>query len=705
MKAFTAQYIYDKTAAEKLCYSMPALKHIYCLMCGIAGFLGGNYSVAERKRIAAGMKNKLKRRGPNQNGIFISPKAVLVHTRLAVVDIERGRQPMALRSNGIHGATRKEMTLRRSNREETQREMTLRIDGFRIKAERESPGTDAATRKEMMLQSNGVREAARQEMRQGGKAVSAGRDLTLVYNGELYNTEEVRAELLARGHKFSGTGDTEVVLHAFAEFGEKCVAKFNGIFAFAVWDGQADKLFIARDRMGVKPFFYFHDGTQFIFGSDIPTVLTHPAVPHEMDRNGILELILTGPGRTIGNGIFKNVFELKPAECGWVEIKAGGIAALKIKRYWRLEKKPYTKSYEQAVKDVRALVLDTVTRQLTSDVPVGTFLSGGVDSSIITGIAGRQIKNLETFSVDYKDNNKYFKVNKFQPSDDRYYINKMNSFTGANGNRSIIGTAALVKSLYAAVDARGLPGMADVDGSLLLFCRDIKKKVTVALSGECADELFGGYPWFKDSQIDGFPWADNVNYRSGFLRRRVLSGIDVKNFITKKIGSENKTDDECKRAMTRLNTDWFMQTLLERKDRMSMYNGLEVRVPFCDYRLAELVFNLPWEYKNRNGIEKAVLRDAFRDILPEEIFMRKKSPYPKTCNPKYLETVSNKLKAIIADRNAPIHKVIKTRALRGLLKSRNDTPWYGQLMTVPQTIAYFIQFNYWLEKFAVNISL
>jgi asparagine synthase (glutamine-hydrolysing) len=251
--------------------------------------------------------------------------------------------------------------------------------------------------------------------------------------------------------------------------------------------------------------------------------------------------------------------------------------------------------------------------------------------------------------------------------------------------------------------------MADVDGSLLLFCRDIERKVTVAVSGECADEIFGGYPWFYDKTIRetaGFPWSQNIEYRSGFLKPKFLKNIDAKEFAHKKyletIESAN-TDDRTKQ-MTKLNMDWFMQTLLDRKDRMSMYNGLEVRVPFCDHRLVELAYNLPWSFKYHDGIEKSILRDAVADILPHEVLTRKKSPYPKTHNPEYLAAVSKTLREIIADHTQPIHKIIKKDALNALLKSRDNTPWYGQLMTVPQTIAYFIQLNYWLKKFDIKIK-
>jgi asparagine synthase (glutamine-hydrolysing) len=587
-------------------------------MCGIAGFIG-----KKNKKIAVKMQRTLKRRGPNQKGIYESDFATLIHTRLAVVDIEHGRQPMTFEQ------------------------------------------------------------------------------FTVVYNGELYNTDDIKQELSAFGHKFNGTGDTEVVLHSFAQWGEECLQRFNGIFAFAIWDAVNNKLFLARDRIGVKPLFYFHDGMNFIFGSEIPTLLAHPNVPHIIDKTGIRDLILLGPGRMQGSGVIKNIYELKPAEFAFV-------TGNKIVRqsYWELKDINYTKTYDEAVQDVRAVVTDAVKRQLISDVPVGTFLSGGIDSSIISAIASSQIKNLQTFSVDYYDNQKYFIPNKFQPNDDQYYINLMNNHINANGSKTVIKTDELVKSLYKAADARGLPGMADVDGSLLLFCKDIKKQVTVALSGECADEIFGGYPWFYRKELqkqNGFPWAQNVAFRLSILKNKWTKNITLAKYYPDK--SKNICTD-CMKEMTKLNMDWFMQTLLDRKDRMSMYSGLEVRVPFCDYRLVELAYNLPDEYKFRNGTEKSILRDAFRGILPDEIADRKKSPYPKTHNPKYLARVKRELKRITEDRYEPIHKIVKKAALTALLKNTDNTvPFYGQLMTTPQTMAYLIQLNYWLKKFEIIIEM
>jgi asparagine synthase (glutamine-hydrolysing) len=437
-------------------------------------------------------------------------------------------------------------------------------------------------------------------------------------------------------------------------------------------------------------------------------------VEPKVDTSGIAEIMLIGPGRTPGCGVFRGIKELLPAHCGFYSDKG-----LRLWQYWKLEDKEHTDTFEQTVEKVRTLVTDSIQRQLVSDVRVGTFLSGGLDSSIISSVANRYFRNngkeLHTFSVDYRDNEQYFHANKFQPDSDSAFIERMNRYLGAKHHRILLETDDLVEALYAAVDARDLPGMADVDASLLLFCGAVKEHVTVALSGECADEIFGGYPWYRDKEIrerDGFPWAQSTGYRAGFLKPELVAEIDAFRYVderyrkavaeTSLLSGTNDLERRMKEMMN-LNLWWFMQTLLDRKDRMSMYNGLEVRVPFCDYRIAEYLYSVPWEMKDYQGREKGLLRMVARDLLPDEVLWRKKSPYPKTHHPAYWKAVSAKLREVIADPAAPVLRIARKESLESLLKTDNATPWYGQLMTTPQTIAYFLQLNYWLENYRVRI--
>ena len=539
-----------------------------------------------------------------------------------------------------------------------------------------------------------------------------GETYILVYNGELYNTEELRLELKKLGHEFTGHSDTEVVLHAYAQWGESAVERFNGIFALAVWERNCRRLFLARDRIGVKPLFYkCHEGG-LIFASELKTILAYPTVKAELDGEGAAQILLLGPGRIPGSGVFKDVFELEPGELGYYEK-----GTLNIQRYWCLRDREHTDSFEETLEKVRFLVTDAIRRQMVSDAPIGTFLSGGLDSSIISAVCAEEMRKngreLETFSVDYLDNDRYFVAGKFQPNSDNTYIRIMTEALGSHHHRTVLGPEELLGCLEAATEARDLPGMADVDFSLLAFYGHIRKDVKVGLSGECADEIFGGYPWYRDPSVreqDGFPWAQNTRERGALLCP--YWQIHAEDFVRSQYERTVRESDILSNAsllerrmkeMVNLNFRWFMQTLLDRKDRMSMYNGLEVRVPFCDYRIAEYLYGVPWEFKDYKGREKGLLRRAVEDLLPQEIVYRKKSPYPKTYHPAYTNLVRGRLELLLDRRDAPIWSLIDGKAVRGLLEDRPSTPWYGQLMTLPQTMAYLLQIDHWLTRYHVDI--
>ena len=538
----------------------------------------------------------------------------------------------------------------------------------------------------------------------------AGEKYTIVYNGELYNTAEIQAELIKLGHTFDSHSDTSAVLHAYAQWGEKCLEKLNGIFAFGVWEHTKKRLFLARDRMGVKPLFYKCHNGGFLFASEIKSLLAYPTVKAELDADGVAELILLGPGRTPGSGVFRGVLELEPGCCGYLEN-----GKWNWKRYWFLQDAEHSDTFSETVEKVRSLVRDAIARQMVSDVPLGTFLSGGLDSSIITAVCAGETEHLPTFSLDFHKNDTYFVPGKFQPESDNRYIEIMQAHLNTSHHWTVLTPEQQLDCLYEATNARDLPGMADVDFSLFAFCKEIRKEVKVALSGECADEIFGGYPWYRDPEVravDGFPWAQNTNYRSTFLAPAIRKKIDPKSFVSDRYRQTLRESDilpgtsdteRRMKEMVNLNYRWFMQTLLDRKDRMSMYHSLEVRVPFCDYRIAEYLYTVPWEFKDYMGKEKGLLRQAMTGILPEEVLWRKKSPYPKTYDPRYLELVSDRLKELLFQKDAPIFCLVDKTALQGLLISENSWPWYGQLMKLPQTIAYMLQINAWLEIYGVDL--
>ena len=538
-----------------------------------------------------------------------------------------------------------------------------------------------------------------------------GETYVLVYNGELYNTQELRFDLRKAGHSFLGHSDTEVVLHAYAEYGADCVHRFNGIFAFAVWEEKKKRLFLARDRIGVKPLFYkLHEGG-LLFASEIKVILAYPTVQPQLDAQGAAQLILLGPGRLPGSGVFRDILEVEPGYCGYYSN-----GRLELQQYWKLRDREHRESFEETSECVRYLVTDAIKRQMVSDVPIGTFLSGGLDSSIITAVCAREMQGrgerLHTFSVDYADNDRYFQANKFQSDSDGTYIDLMQKSLNTCHHTTVLKPEDLVNALEKATIARDLPGMADVDFSLLAFCGEIRGEVRVALSGECADEIFGGYPWYRDPEVrarTGFPWAQNTSGRAVLLHPDLF--VDAESFVMDAYADTCSQSDilpgtsETERRMkemVNLNFRWFMQTLLDRKDRMSMHHGLEVRVPFCDYRIAEYLYGVPWELKDWQGREKGLLRHAVADLLPEPVLHRKKSPYPKTFDPRYEAMMEQRLRNLMQE-DSPLWNVVRKEALARLLEGQQSWPWYGQLMRRPQTMAYFLQLDFWLKHYRVDI--
>lgn len=612
-------------------------------MCGIAGLVNFRKDISEEKDILKKMIKTLTRRGPDSEGEYISKNVIFGHRRLIVVDPKGGSQPM---TKFFHG-----------------------------------------------------------------------RKYTIVYNGELYNAEDLRKELIKAGFGFNSYSDTEVLLTSYINWGKDCVNKLIGIFAFAVYDEYKREVFLARDQIGVKPLFYsVYDG-EFIFGSEIKTILAHPKVKREIDRDGLTEIFGLGPATIPGSAVFKNIKEVAPANC----ILITKDNKIKTWEYWTVKAEKFKETTEEAINHTRELLIDAIKRQLVGDVPLCTFLSGGLDSSAISAIAGKEFKKrgktLTTYSINYKDNEKFFKANLFEPNSDEYFADEMAHVIGSNHKKVVLNHADLAMALKDAVLSRDLPGMADIDASLLLFCKEIRKKFVVGLSGECADEIFGGYPWFTHDDmfyLDTFPWSRFVNNRIEILNEKIKD-IPIQELVQyqyrKSLSKVPHTDNENKKdyrmkEVSYLNLKWFMVNLLNRKDRVSMYNSLEVRVPFADIRLVEYAFNMPAHIKLYEGREKGLLRASLEEILPKDIVYRKKSPYPKTHNPVYTDIVCKMMNEIMEDKTLPIHEIIDHDVVKNIIDTKGasyKSPWYGQLMTGPQLLAYLIQISIWLKEYNVNI--
>lgn len=615
-------------------------------MCGIVGFTKFKQKFSNDSAILSKMASRIFRRGPDELGFYQDSKISMGHRRLIVIDKDGGKQPMSFTHEAV--------------------------------------------------------------------------TYTIVYNGQIYNTKELRQELQEAGFDFSSYSDTEVVLKSFIHFGYDMVHHLLGTFSFAIWNNQKEELFVARDHFGIKPLYYTQKDGEFIFASEVKSILAYPCVETIINSTGIGELFGIGPAHTPGITAFKDIYELKPAH--FMIIRQDATIQ---KEYWKLESKPHPDNFLQTCEKVRFLLEDSIQRQLVSDRPLCTFLSGGLDSSIITSYASNYYKNhdlgkLCTYSVDYLDNDKNFVKTDFQPNSDDTYIALMKNQLDTNHTKVILDTPDLISHLEDAMIARDFPGMADVDSSLLLFCTQVKQDMTVALTGECADEIFGGYPWFfrEDALNSGtFPWSIAWAERQNLLNPSIASKINLKDYIDDRyqeslakvqILEADSPETAEKRKISYLTLNWFMQTLLDRSDRMAMYAGLELRVPFCDHRLVEYMWNVPWDMKSYNGREKGLLRHIVKNDLPNEIVERKKSPYPKTCNPTYLQAVKEELSIILDNSNAPIYDLLDSKTIRQIIDTDGKAftrPWFGQLMTGPQLMAYLCQVNMWLERYQPKIEI
>lgn len=547
---------------------------------------------------------------------------------------------------------------------------------------------------------------------EGGHQPMTRDGYTIIYNGELYNTENLRNKLIEEGVFFKTNSDTEVLLQAFIKWKEKCLEYLDGIFAFAILN--EDSIFMARDRIGVKPLFYAKQKNDFLFASEIKAILKSKIIKPIIDKKGLQELLALGPSKAPGSGVFKGIYELKPGH--YLIFKKG---KLKIKKYWDVQEKTQNESFDETVKNVKKLVEEAIKKQMVSDVGIATFLSGGLDSSVITSVAQKNSPEpINTHSIDYEGNSKHFKQNDYQVSEDRTYIELFTKQIKNKHNYHTISQKTLARLLKEAMIARDLPGMADIDSSLLWFSKQISKEHKVVLSGEGADEIFGGYPWFYKKElldIKGFPWIRNLEKREALLNPSLRKKLKLKKFAYKKYKEtikempkiKNKTEKKHKILMY-LNLKWFMTTLLDRKDRMTMSSSLEARVPFTDHKLIEYLWNVPFDYKFYNETEKGLLREAFKNELPKEIITRKKNPYPKTHHPKYTKIVAHLLKSRLKKPNSILPKIFDIEKLEELIQTKGasyTSPWFGQLMTGPQLIAYLYQFDLWAEEYEIILKI
>ena len=588
-------------------------------MCGITGWISYQRDLGTQRDVVDAMTATMSCRGPDDEGTWISGPAALGHRRLAVIDLPGGRQPMSVRAPG-------------------------------------------------------------------------GGEVAMVYSGEAYNFTELRAELARRGHRFTTDSDTEVVLHGYLEWGEAVAERLNGMYAFAIWDDRDHKLVMVRDRMGIKPFSYYPTGDGVLFGSEPKAILANPLAAPAVTLDGLRELLVMV--KTPGHGFWDGMHEVEPGTVVTV-----GRSGIRTRRYWSLETRPHTDDKETSIAHVRTLLDDIVRRQLVADVPRCTLLSGGLDSSAMTALAARQLgevgETVRSFAVDFAGQTENFVADELRGTPDTPYVHDVARTSGTEHQDIVLDSDQLadpeVRSKV--IRARDLPaGFGDMDASLYLLFKAIREHSTVALSGESADEVFGGYLQFFDPEArkaDTFPWMTSFTRHFGddasILDDGMNALLDLDGYIRDSYASavmgiqrlDGESDFEFRmRQICHLHLTRFVRVLLDRKDRASMAVGLEVRVPFCDHRLVEYVYNTPWSLKSFDGREKSLLREATADVLPRSVYDRVKSPYPSTQDPAYAVALQTHVKELLSRPAHPVFDLVSRRRLESIVAI--DTPQITQ---------------------------
>jgi asparagine synthase (glutamine-hydrolysing) len=608
-------------------------------MCGITGWVDWNRDLRGERTVVSAMTDSMACRGPDARGLWLSDTAAIGHRRLAIIDLSGGTQPMVT---------------------------TLAAEGGRV---------------------------------------------VLTYSGELYNFRELRRLLQSHGHRFETRSDTEVVLRSYVQWGPSCVERFNGMFAFAIWDENEQELLLARDHLGIKPLYYhaYHGG--LLFGSEPKAIIANPLYQPALDDVGLAELFAMFGSRTPGVTALRGLDEVRPGHI----VRVGRTGVRQI-RYWQLESAKHLDDPRTTAHTVREILADTVARQLVSEVPLCTLVSGGLDSSVIAALAARELANgrssrsLSTFAVDFTGSEEDFVADANRPDLDAPYVRTLVGHIGSRHTDVVLGTPDLLEVQERATLARDLPCLGDLDASLYMLFAAIQGRSTVALSGESADEVFGGYAWFHDSAAvarAGFPWimddagfgnvlAPDVKARvrpEEYVRDRYAEALAEVPRLAGETGQDRRMREVSYLALTR-----FLPVLLDRKDRMSMAVGLEVRVPYCDHRLVEYLWNVPWAVKCPDGVPKGLLRAAAADLLPPQLLHRRKSMYPAVPDPAYDATI-RRLATQLVESDSAVGPLLDAERVRALADgSSRRPPWMQRL-----ALAYLVQIDLWMRRYGVRV--
>lgn len=508
--------------------------------------------------------------------------------------------------------------------------------------------------------------------------VVEGKTYVILLDGTIFNLKELVRDLSSEGTLAGNTGGPELLVHAYVKWKEDFIKRLNGSFAFALWVQEDDVLILARDHLGTRPLYYTLSGKMLIFASDIKGITCLPFFDTALDVEGLAELICLSPRHTPGSGLLKGIRQVRPGH--YVRFSRDGLSTV---RYWKIENKDHEDDFFKTLETVRELVIDSVKRQVQSDVPLCGLLSGGLYSSLITAIAAEypmllKSKIFNTWSVDFEKSTHYARYNTGES--DMPWIRWVCRKAGTRQHYILLSPSDLANSLIEATEARGIPGMPDCDTSLLLLLREIQKEFSIVLSGDCSDEVFGTCIRSSEYISSGrkrLPWASNLAEKISVFKNDVIDAIKPYEFIEKcyeealrdypGFAVHEKELDKEKEAQW-FSLYWNLPCILERIDRMSMACGLEVRLPFCDFRLTEYFWNIPLDLKRYKNRDRGLLREAMRGFLPADILERKKNPYPHCHDPEYETNIRNMLQETVLDPCSPVRYLLNLKTLESMMK-------------------------------------
>lgn len=610
-------------------------------MCGITGWLGRSLDRSAREAVVRSMTGTLAQRGPDAQGIWVDDDIAIGHSRLSVIDLAGGGQPMV----------------------------------------------------------------------RFGKA---DEPVVVTFNGEIYNYVELRTELRALGWSFDTASDTEVLLVAYLHWGADFVTRINGMYGFAIWDARIRELLMARDRFGIKPLYYAHIGEELLFGSEPKALLAHPGFAAELDREGLAELMAVPRARTPGHGTFRGLREVKPGH-----VLTANRSGVRERRYWGLTAGEHLGDFAASTRDVHELLQHIVAHEVVADVPVGSLLSGGIDSSAITAMAARHLgDSLTSYSVS-PPSGRTATEDVWRTSTDGPYAKLVADHLGIKHSVTDVSVDSLIASYDVGLRARDLPGWGDLDGTMHQLFQSVRQDCVVALSGEAADEMFGGYLWQNDPDFVGhpsFPWMYGRRQPEFLLRDELRELIEPARYEADRYHEALQEvptlsgEDAVRRRQRQvfyLGVTRWLTALLERQDRMSMAVGLEVRVPFADHRLAEYLFNVPDEIKARDGVVKALLRQASVGLLPSQIIDRPKSAYPASRNSEYVARMREAVLHLLSEPTAPLFDVLDRGKVRRAVESDRLDGLPGPITASTPAIglSYLLELNQWFVRYGVRLVL